>query len=383
MKSPVELKATLKRQWQNPNLREARLLSAASAWPIQIPIGRPAPGKVLSSLDEVKRHVETWRMIKLGEVIWKPIRYRATAEPIDIPVSWKLDKPSEWIEACGDTNIRAEFETLAELVKHASPEFHSLLVRRRSLWLGKSVGEVQQALRLGAWLTPGCAQGRPLRTLSMAGIDTKFFERHASLLTTLLDARFDGEVSRMGLEDFLGAFREGDHWLLVIDLDGSLLPFKKMRVRSSELKQAGLLGRRLLIVENEACQHQLPEVPETITVLGAGFDLSWTEGQWLADRQVAYWGDIDTWGLQFLARARTAIPHLEALLMTERLFNEFAAASVPEPIIAGTEIPSGLTSAESTLYHRLQQSPRGRLEQEFLPPTLVQAAILAWAGAQE
>ena len=68
--------------------------------------------------------------------------------------------------------------------------------------------------------------------LSIEGIDTKFFERNAQLVTALLDVRFDGEVSKIGLASFLGAFTESDHWLLLLDLDGSLLPFKQMRVRA-------------------------------------------------------------------------------------------------------------------------------------------------------
>ena len=135
-----------------------------------------------------------------------------------------------------------------------------------------------------------------------------------------LDARFDGEVSRIGLEAFLGAFAEGDHWLLVIDLDGSLLPFKKMRVRSSELRETTIPGERLLIIENESCQHQLPTIPQTVAVLGAGFDLSWAEADWLSTKQVAYWGDIDTWGLQLLARARKAIQRLDPLMMSTAKF---------------------------------------------------------------
>jgi hypothetical protein len=145
--------------------------------------------------------------------------------------------------------------------------------------------------------------------------------------------------------------------------------------------EAGLPGSRLLIVENESCQHQLPEAKDTIAVLGAGFDLSWTEGQWLVTKRVAYWGDIDSWGLQFLAKARMAIPHLEPLLMTEDDFNEFSNAAVCEPVIAGTSVPVGLTDAESKLYCRLIQESRGRLEQEFLPLKKVQPSIGEWVSS--
>ena len=104
---------------------------------------------------------------------------------------------------------------MATLAGQTDSLFHSLLVRKLSLWRGRLAAEVVQAARLALALSPNCAAGRPLRMLSMEGIDTKFFERNAQLATALLDVRFDGEVSRIGLESFLGAFAEGDHWLLL------------------------------------------------------------------------------------------------------------------------------------------------------------------------
>ncbi|MEZ5323704.1 MAG: DUF2220 family protein [Verrucomicrobiales bacterium] len=382
MKSPSELAHKLKRQWDSPTTREERLLcgeSSANVWPVCVSIGRPRPGLVASDLDALKRHVEQWRNVRVGEVVWQSIAYRATAGPIEIPVQWKLRRPTEWIEAVDDRVIRTEFEAMATFAEQTDPLFHSLFVRKRSLWREKPIAEVLQAARLAMELEPGCANGRPLRTLSLAGIDTKFFERNARLVTSLLDVRFDGEVSRMGLEPFLGAFAEGDHWLLVVDLDGGLLSFQKQRVRGSELVVTPLPAARILIVENESCLHQLPALADTIAVLGAGFDLSWTAAPWLKEKRVGYWGDIDTWGLQFLARARSFVPHLQALMMTSDVFALHAGSAVNEPVIAGIDPPVELTDAERSLYAGLVQDPRGRLEQEFLPMDCVHAAISEWA----
>ena len=381
MKSPAQLKVTLRRQWERPALREARLLGTANAWPLVVTIGCPSPRLVRSDLDAVKRHVDAWRQVRIGEVVWEAVRYRATGSNVDIPTCWKLRKPSEWLDVCGDSAMRHEFATMAALVEQTDAMFHSLFVRRRSLWRNKPLPEVIQAARLAMVLEPGWAAGKPLRTLSTEGIDTKFFERHGRLVTTLLDARFDGEVSQIGLEVFLGALAEGDHWLLVMDLDGSLLPFRKQRVRSSELSEVELPGERLLIVENETCQYQLPDVPQTIAVLGAGFDLGWASGLRRANKQIAYWGDIDTWGLQFLAKARQTIGRLDALLMTSEMYKQFPDLAVPEPVVAGTEVPLGLNQAERSLYIMLLNEPRGRLEQEFLPEEVIRKAILDWANS--
>lgn len=379
MKSPAELRVVLRRQWEDATRREARLLCAKDAWPIVVSVGRPSPRMLSTDINAVKRHVAAWRQVQIGKVVWKAVRYRATADAVEIPTQWVLQKPSEWLDACADAAMRREFESLATIAGKTDSQFHPLLVRRRSLWRGRPTVEVAQAGRLAMALSPRCAAGRPLRMLSVEGIDTKFFERNAQLVTALLDVRFDGEVSKIGLESFLGAFAESDHWLLLLDLDGSLLPFKQMRVRCSDLRATPLLGERLLIVENESCQYQLPAIPRTIAVLGAGFDLAWADAGWLSKKKVAYWGDIDTWGLQCLAIAREFIPHLDPLLMSSEVFVRFGDLAVPEPVAAGTEPPIHLTSAEKDLYNKLLDEHRGRLEQEFLPKELCWTTIQQWA----
>lgn len=380
MKSLAELRTVLRRQWDDATKRESRLLGGADAWPIEVPIGRPKPQVVASDLDAVKRHVDEWRCVDIGEVIWGPINYRATASPVDMPLTWRLRQPTEWIAACADRAMREEFESLSVFVEKMDACFHSLLICRRSLWRDRAVDDVLQAGRLAMALTPGYADGKSLRMMACEGIDTKFIEQHSRLVTTLLDARFDGEVSRIGLEAFLDAATDGDHWLLVIDLDGSLLPFQKQRVRSSELKNISLPGSRLLIVENETCQHQLPNLSETIAVLGAGNDLGWTQGSSLQAKRVGYWGDIDTWGLKLLAGARQTLPHLDALMMTAKVYQRHLDAAVEEKIVAGADAPAGLTTVERSLYERLLSEPRGRLEQEFLFEACVHAALHNWCA---
>jgi len=56
---------------------------------------------------------------------------------------------------------------------------------------------------------------------------------------------------------------------------------------------------------------------------------------WLDDRALAYWGDLDTWGLSMLAMARLQRPHLKALMMDAATFSEFAPRhAVIEPVKA-------------------------------------------------
>jgi len=379
MKSPQALVDILRRQWENADRREARLLPHEDAWPLRLPIGAPSARAVAEAIESVREHIRAWAAVRVGQVEWQARSYRATGEAIEIPVAWRLDRPSDWVAACDSPEIRSECETLGELCARTPPEDHRLWVRKRHLWRSQPANEIIRASRLADILEPGCAEGRPLRALGHAGTDTKFYERHRALLLQLLDLRHDGAASEQGLEVFLDAEPEGAHWLLLADLDGGLLPFRRQRVRTTDLAEhPGLPGTHLIVVENERALHHLPDLHGTLAILGAGNNLAWLAAPWIDRKHLAYWGDLDTWGLCLLARARRTRPQLEAVLMDASTFFENAdkyAVAEPKP----ADIPNrGLTPAERDLFDKLESLQNGRLEQEFLPAPKVRDAIRRW-----
>lgn len=383
MKSPADLSARLQKQWQDPDHRERRLLDPR-AWPISLPIGKPTPTEFTTQGSLVREHVQLWRAINTGEVQWKSIPYRAGAEPVQVPTHWLLRTAAEWATATGDPSSAHDQQKLANLLAQVDTIFHRTLTRGLRGYANSKFDEVLQATHLVQQLEPGCASGRPLRALALAGIDSKFFERHRVLIQQLLDARFDGQASEQGLENFLGALNEGDHWLLVASLQPGLLSFGRQAVPAAELMSAGLPGTHVLIVENERSLHQLPRLADTVAVLGSGLNLAWMQADWLRTKRIAYWGDLDTWGLTMLATARVHQPKLDALLMDGRTFDAHAALAVLEPNPASELPPDALSEPERALYLRLRHARKGRLEQEFLPREAVVARLSAWrleAGA--
>jgi hypothetical protein len=318
-------------------------------------------------------------------VQWENAVYRATGVPVEIPLTWEISSSDDWVAAANDRGVRDEYEVLRRILSNSDSLFHTAFVRERSLWRNNDADEVIRSSHLAMQLTPGCALGKPLRALSLSGIDSKFFERNRALIIRLLDIRFDGEASRQGLETFLDAWREFDHWLLLVDLGGSsILQFPQMRVRASDLSTCHLSPLSILVIENERCLHLLPQnLSGVMVVLGTGNNLTWLGSEWIQKIPVAYWGDLDTWGLTLLARARRCAPKLMPLLMTREIFDHCSDSTVVEKIPASATPPTHLTAAETSLYEHLLTSERGRLEQEFLPSSLVHAAVKGWALASD
>ena len=389
MRSPEQLAEQLARRWQRSDWREAHLLPNPGAWPLRLDIGAPSSQSFRDAGPALRQHLQAWRTVSArgpGSVQWTPRSYRGGAAPLDVPVQWTLERPSEALAAItrfavnGHAEIAADYQALVAVLAQVDAPFQRLLLRRLALWRHLPTEQVATAARVALQLTPGCAAGKPLRALAVAGNDSKFFERHASLLQALLDERFDGEASRQGLSDFLGASPEGEHWVLVAPLDAGLLPFRRQRVSTSELQHSALPAQRILLVENERSLHQLPTpLPQTIAVLGSGLNLAWLTAPWLQACDVAYWGDIDTWGLAMLASARRHLPQLHALLMDRATFDAHAERAVAEPVQASELSQSGLLAHEVALAQHLRTLDKGRLEQEFLPAEAVACAVRQWA----
>lgn len=390
MKSPRQLADLLARQWQRADWREQHLLPNTQTWPLRLPIGEPGAQSFRDDSAVLRQHLQQWRTIAEhgpGQVEWKQRQYRSGASALDVPTYWVL-RPSDCAQAfdrCAGSEgaqASADYRTLVTVLNQVDACFHRLLLRRLSLWRGTTTEQVITATRVALQLEPGAAEGRPLRALAVAGNDSKFFERHTNLVAALLDERFDGEASRQGLAAFLGAAQEGEHWLLVAPLAVGLMPFRRQRVSASELQVTALPASRIMLVENERCLHQLPKhVPDTIAILGAGLNLGWLCAPWLQKCEVAYWGDMDSWGLTMLATARNHLPKLYALLMDDASFAAHGHLAVPEPVHAPPAQPNRLLLGEAALDQHLRRLKAGRLEQEFLPAAAVARAIEDWLRA--
>lgn len=382
MKSPESAAKDVRRKWQSADQRESLLLGE-EALPVRLSIGKPSPATFRNDPAALRTHLAAWKQISVGTVHRESVRYQSGAEPLDVPVEWELSSVDEFALASDDKNVLASIQRLRRVLAAVDPQFHRVLVRRLALHEAQSERDVIATAWLATRLEPGCGFGRPIRAIGAdhPGVDTKFLERNQSLLKVLLDVRFEGQCSALGLTQFLGCVEEGEHWLLVMPLADGLLPFARQRVRTLDLARTALIASHVLVVENEQCAHQLPRLEDTVAVLGAGLNLEWLYGAAFDGKRIGYWGDLDSWGLTMLASARTWRPGLTALLMDEATFQSLKERAVVEPAIAGPDAPANLSPTEESLYRVLVTAERGRLEQEYLPVDCVHRALRDWRNS--
>lgn len=244
-----------------------------------------------------------------------------------------------------------------------------------------------------AWISANGSADLYLRHVDLPGIDTKFIERNEQLLTRLLQSLMSPEqieemprgvnfARRFG---YLTPPQYTRFRRLDPALPSSAWPFpahlSEVSLRTSELAGLPLPVRRVFVVENEVSYLAFPAVPDAVAVFGAGFaSTARLDLPWLSDREVVYWGDIDTYGFDILDRLRARLPAVRSILMDVETLLGHSSQWVVEPIPTNRGLLN-LTPEESALYRDLVEDRYGhhvRLEQERIRFGLVRKALEPW-----
>ena len=155
----------------------------------------------------------------------------------------------------------------------------------------------------------------------------------------------------------------------------------ELELRVDELAQLELPVTTVFIVENQATYLAFPEVPDAIVIFGGGFGVTVLEGvPWLAQRDVVYWGDLDTHGFAILSRLRERVPTVRSILMDRSTLLAHREQFAIEPNPTEVEL-EGLTPDEAWVYSDLIEDrfgPSVRLEQERIRFSTVRNALEPW-----
>jgi hypothetical protein len=229
-------------------------------------------------------------------------------------------------------------------------------------------------VRTVVWIDENQRPQMYLRQVDVPGVDTKFIERHRTVLADLLDCQLDPQRVNLSIPrtDFLGryGFRDKPQYIRFRMLDtttGRFGPFSELSVRAAELAVVAPPGLTVYVVENEVTYLAFPSIDDAMVVYGGGYALTTLHQlTWLDERDIVYWGDIDTHGFSMLDRLRSRFPHVRSMLMDRVTLLAHQTQWVREerPINKRLE---RLTPNEANLYRDLVQDAIGpslRLEQE-------------------
>lgn len=388
--TPNDIITKLRRRWSRGTY--LRTYASGEQWePVTLPIKGPIADDVLRSSSEVIAWIDGFRRAAVDrrgnprfEIEWRTVRSRALGDNA-VPARIRIPSLRQLAELLGAS---ADIERLDSLLAHTRGELPDVAawVARHPLEALAHADEWPRLLTTARWIIDHDPSTFDLRHLDVPEVDTKFVERHRKVLGRLLDealpvGRIDPTAS-----DFARryGFRPRPRYVrlrLLTPVAGLPEQLTELEVRTDELAELPLPVKTVFVVENQASYLAFPVIPDATVVFGGGFAITTLELiPWLAEKEVVYWGDIDTHGFAILDRLRQRVPGTRSILMDRATLDAHRDQCTDEQSPTSADLRC-LTVDETALYRDLVEGrygPAVRLEQERVRFGLVRDALAGW-----
>jgi len=387
-----DIVARLQKRWATG--RYLRDYARGADWvPIELPVKAPTAAELLHRFDEGVRWAEKFRSDShtAGGTARFTVTYRAvTSRSLganSLPGRVRIESFEQLQSLLGKTRDVRALDAILEQTRSAVPGLvpwvvdHPLAaIEHQEVW-----GDL---LATVAWIAASDTMLLYVRQIDVDGVDTKFVERHRKLLDQLLtevlpEERIDAAYTAA---DFARRFRFRPKPLYTrvrsFGLESSFPSgVSEVTLRTDELARLDITASTVFVVENEITYLAFPEVPASIVVFGSGFALTALGNlPWLDNKEIVYWGDIDTHGFDILNRLRTRFDSVRSILMDEQTLRSHPGQWVVEPSPTDRPLPC-LSVSEAALYRDLVEDrfgPAVRLEQERVRFSSLRQALEPW-----
>lgn len=382
--TPDDVERTLRRQWDTG--RALAAYGEGAAWqPLGVPLRGPTVGELAAGLERARSWAATWRRAagRLGRLEYRRVGGRLVGVN-ELPARLWVDSYDQLWTALGKREPAEWFATQVEAARADNPRLIEWMLRR-PLRVLEHRAEWSQLAATARWIDAHADGSQYLRQVDVPGVDTKFIESHRAVLAALLDAqldpdRIDQSRPRSDLAARYGLRRRPRYARLrTLDDRRSLAGgFSELSVRLDELAANPPACEAVYVIENEVTYLAFPPVERAVAVFGGGYAVTVLEQLgWLADRELSYWGDLDTHGFGILDRLRQRFSHTRSLLMDRPtlLAHEGQWVHEANPLVAHL---AHLRPEEAELYRDLVEQafgPAVRLEQERISYAAVTSAV--------
>lgn len=382
-----DIRSRVQREWDNGRILTA-MLRGEAVFPLRIPLKKPGLYDLAQQFDDVRLWVaELGAMEKNYELEWREFTHRQLGRN-RIPVAAIIGSEQEGLALIGKQRDAGRFCELAANITHVFPALAPWL-QQYPLKVLDHAGNWPRLLAVLDWIVRHPGAHVYLRQIDATGVDSKFIEQHRGLLGDLLDrvlppelihSRYSGARNfelRYGFKNKPVQVR-----LRFLDRKLSIQGLSDLAVTSDEFARLELSVKRVFITENEINFLAFPEVAEGMVLFGAGYGFDHlARADWLQQKEIFYWGDIDTHGFAILDQLRSKFPSAHSFMMDRATLLEHRTFCGNEDSPISRQLER-LRLEESSLYDDLRFNciaPALRLEQERISCVWVNAA-LAKAG---
>ncbi|OPY10487.1 MAG: hypothetical protein A4E69_03341 [Syntrophus sp. PtaB.Bin138] len=373
--TPADLKTQVQKLWDR-GLLLASVAGGESLFPRRLTLKGPDSRELSERFPEVRDWIAGLSAAAGPyRIEWRSVNHRILGTN-EIPAAIWIDRLSDALGLLGKRRAADQFAALIELTRDKQPELIPWLTRRplRALELAE---DWPRLLEIVAWLLKHPRPAIYLRQIDLPGVHTKLIEGHRGVLAALLDLVMP-EDSIDGTHTGIGGFCRRYGFLdkpsrvrfRLLDSTVRLLPVEAdqdVTLTQSAFASLVLPVSKVFITENEINFLAFPDISDAMVIFGAGYGFdNLAAAPWLHEKEIYYWGDIDTHGFAILNQLRGFLPHAVSFLMDQQtLLAHRALWGVETQPETGTL--ARLNSEESALYNQLRRNHWGeriRLEQE-------------------
>lgn len=381
--TPGDIRNRVRRDWDNGRILAA-MLDAEPVFPLRIPLKKPNTQALSEHFEAARQWVAELTAAAGFQLEWREFNHRQLGRN-RIPVAAIVASERDGLALIGKLRDASQFRVLAATLSEIYPALVPWL-RKRPLTVLDHAENWPRLLAVLDWVVRHPRSGVYLRQIGVRGVDTKFIERHRSLLGEMLDIVLPSEAIDTQLTGANGftqryGFKPKPVQIRFRFLDQKLCiqGLSDLTVTSDEFARLALAVKRVFITENEVNFLAFPDVPDSLVLFGSGYGFDHlAQAEWLQSMEIFYWGDIDTHGFAILDQLRSKFPAVHSLLMDRATLLEHQAFWGGEESPIARELER-LRPEESALYDDLRFNriaPALRLEQERIGFAWVEAALV-------
>ncbi len=208
-------------------------------------------------------------------------------------------------------------------------------------------------------------------------VSTKFIENNQSILRTLLDFLIGDKINTEETDFFRRLGLQIEEPSIKIRFLDSSLSFHQsiscLSVWVSEFNGWHLNCQKVFIIENLTTFLSFPKTSSSIAIWGGGFAVNLLKNaNWLNNRTLYYWGDIDIHGFQILSQIRGFFSNVKSLMMDSQTLQKFHTGQKGGDYKIIEMVNLNIQERE---FYEMIKSYNWRLEQEKIPLNYVLNAI--------
>jgi hypothetical protein len=370
MIGPEEIKSQAEKWWK-PFLQSH--LSGGQFFPRTIDrIGKITASSVRNNINELQDQLASLRsrskeVLGHGYTIdYGNVNFRRTGAH-SLPQSIQFSGADDYIDYLARRDQWEAFLKNADLVSTSLPELKEW-VFNNPVCLIEYDGHWEGLIKVCQYFIHNPRPDLYLRQLPI-DVHTKFIEQHSAIVSELLDQIIGDHrrdpTARIVSNRYHLKSDEPSVRIRILDESLQIGGLSDVTIPRSDFERIHIPCKNVVITENKMNFLSLPALPSSIAIWsGGGFMINYLRDvQWLHERKIFYWGDLDVHGFAILHQMRSYFPQTESIMMDLTTFDLFRGEGLVEGKPIKVENLGLLTTTEAEMFYYLKTN-NYRLEQE-------------------